>query len=180
VRRIGGGPYNRDEYREFGAQAYENGFDRFLGRHNVLVFTPYWDERFPKLLSRELMLSNSDLLPEVVSDVTCDIEGSTECTLKESTIAEPVWGYDPRSHQMTRGFTESGLTVTAVDNLPSQLGDSCSRCVSDALSAVLPQILSMDLSKPLESSGLPEHFWPAFITYNGELTQPYRHLSSLL
>ncbi len=183
VTRLGGGTYAKEEYRAAGKEKYGNNYPAFLGKHDVLVFCPYWDDRFPALLSRDVFVEHRAELPAVISDVTCDIRGSLWCTHREATVDKPVISYDPDSDTVVDGLDPSLVVTTCVDNLPAQLAVSCSEVLSRSLSAVIRDMARLDTSQPLE------HWEPqldrdaladAFICYNGRLMPQYRHLESLL
>jgi len=177
AERTDGGAFERSEFRKYGAERYRNTFDRYLGYIDVLIYTPYWEEHYPKLLPRDLMRSHFDRLPVVVSDVTCDLRGSLECTHDENTVQEPVSTYFPETDKVLLGLHAGGLTITAVDILPAQIAVTCSRTVASALTAYLPQVAALDLDAPFNRSGASEVLSRAFITWNGELTPRYAYLA---
>ena len=58
----------------------------------------------------------------VISDITCDIEGSIPSTKKAATIDEPFYDYNPLTEKYRTGFfRHKNITVQAVDNLPCEL-----------------------------------------------------------
>ncbi len=177
VERIQGGAYNKSEFRKYGAERYRNTFERFLGFIDLLVYTPYWEEHYPKLLPRDLMRSQFDRLPLVVSDVTCDLRGSLDCTQDENTVQEPVSTYFPETDTVLLGIHAGGLVVTAVDILPAQIPITCSRTVSVGLTTYLPQIAALNMDAPFDRCGADEVLSRAFITWKGELTPRYAYLA---
>lgn len=36
---------------------------------------------------------------KVVADISCDVDGPVACTIKASTIADPIFGYLPSEHK---------------------------------------------------------------------------------
>src|SRR5690606_21089546 len=51
VRARSGSPFDHEEYRKFGKERYESTFSRYLGHFDVLLQTPYWDDKYPKQLT---------------------------------------------------------------------------------------------------------------------------------
>ncbi len=175
-----GNPYNAQEYREYGSERYKSSFDRYLGKFDILLQTPYWDDTYPRQLSRSRLLRYRDQLPMVIGDISCDIEGSLACTLEETTIDEPAATYLPESHRMRPGISWDGPTIMAIDHLPCELSKDASEHFSRILEMYLPEIAHMDLDQPLEDCGLTPELRDAVIVYRGELTAPYRYLQDCL
>ena len=80
----------------------------------------YWAEGSPFLFTRNDMKAESWSV-KVVADVSCDIDGPVACTLRPSTIADPLYGYDPATESECAFDDPHGVTVMAVDNLPCEL-----------------------------------------------------------
>jgi alpha-aminoadipic semialdehyde synthase len=180
VRAKDGSVFDFNDYREHGVDKYESCFDRYLGHFNVLLQTPYWEPRFPKMLPRETMLAHPEKLPAVVGDISCDIDGSLECTRKASIIDEPAFSYDPKTHEIRDGIEGEGLSVMSIDHLPCELSQDASEHFSRILVAYLPELVNMDRTKSFESCGLGRLLADATIVYNGELTPNYDYLKSFL
>ncbi len=179
-RRTDEGAFDMQDFVEQGVDAYESTFDKLLGTFDILLQTPYWTERYPKHLSRERMLKHSESLPLVVGDISCDINGSLECTTKASDIDTPAFTYDVNTNESTDGVLESGITVMSIDNLPCELSFDASQHFSNILKGYMQNLMSIDLTKPFEDCGLIEELAGAVIVYNGELTPEYRYLQAFL
>ena len=180
VARKDGSPFNRADYGQFGAERYESTFHRYLGKFDILLQTPYWEEMYPRQLPRDLMASHRDLLPIVIGDISCDINGSLACTFKESSIEEPAFTYFPGEHRIEDGIMEGGPAVMSIGHLPCELSVDATLHFSEILVRYLPQIIAMDLKKPIEESGLSRELREATIVYRGQLTEPYRYLQEFL
>jgi len=176
-----GGPYDKGEYRQHGVARYRSVFaERFLGKFNVLLQTPYWEDKYPRLLTREEMLQHKAALPSLIGDISCDINGSLASTLRESTIDDPVYTYRPESHTAFDGISWEGPTVMAIDHLPCELAQDATADFSRVLATLVPEIARMDLSKSLETCGLSPLLQRATIVYKGRLTPEYAYLEDHL
>lgn len=178
--RLDDGEFDMKEFIKQGKQAYASSFDKLLGQFNILLQTPYWTEKYPKHLSRERMLANKDKLPFVVGDISCDINGSLECTTKASDIDTPAFTYNLESGVSTDGVSADGISVMSIDNLPCELSFDASAHFSGILKDYMENLMSMDLSKPFEDCGLIAELANAVIVYNGELTPKYHYLQKYL
>jgi len=107
---------------------------------------------------------------EVVADISCDINGPIDSTLRASTIAEPFYGYDPKTNLETAAGEPGSVTVMAVDNLPCELPRDASEAFgNDLLTRVFPSLVGND------SEGMIER---ATMARDGALTERFKHLSS--
>lgn len=180
VKAKDGSPFDREHYRAEGKDAYDSDFEKYLGRFNILLQTPYWDDDYPRQLPRELMIRRADDLPEVIGDISCDIEGSLECTVKASLIDEPAFTYDPETHEIVDGIHHHGPSVMSIDHLPCELARDASAHFSENLSRHMDELMTMDLSKDLDSCGLDRELKDATIVYKGELTPRFQYLKDYL
>ena len=180
VRRIDGGPFDSGDYRKNGKKAYESKFHEFLGSYNVLLQTIYWDDDYPKQLPRSVMQAHKDALPIVIGDISCDIDGSLECTKKASTIDEPAFTYFVDEDRIEDGISWYGPSVMSIDHLPCELSRDASEHFSRILTQYMPELVRMDLNKPFEECGLERLLREATIVYRGELTPAYRYLEDCL
>ncbi len=60
---------------------------------DLFISAHFWDPRSPKMFTKEDMKA-SDFHISVISDITCDIDGSVPTTMRSSTIAQPFYGYN--------------------------------------------------------------------------------------
>ena len=180
VEALDGSPFDFKDYKEHGSARYRSTFDRYIGRFNILLQAPYWEEKYPRQMPREMFIDKADQVPMVIGDISCDIGGSLACTLKESTIDEPAFTYLAEENIARDGISWDGATVMSIDHLPCELSQDASEHFSGILVRYLPEILDMDLSQPFEASGLSEMLQRATIVYRGELTPRYRYLEKFL
>ncbi|UQD57328.1 NAD(P)-dependent oxidoreductase [Flavobacterium sp. K5-23] len=99
---------------------YVSDFERFSKVSDIVITGHFYGNDAPAILTRE-MLQSKDCKIKVVGDVSCDIDGPIACTLRASTIAEPIYGYLPSEHKEVDVFHPAAIVVMAVDNLPCEL-----------------------------------------------------------
>ncbi len=172
-----GAAFGLHDYYQY-PEKYRAKFYPHVRHLTALVNCIYWEPKYPRLLTlpqlRELWSSRPRL--RVIGDITCDIDGSVECTVKATEPGDPVYVYEPQTGQVRDGLIGAGPVVLAVDILPCELPIDATKYFGQSLSPFLPALAQADLSKPLAESGLPPTLQRATIVYKGELTEPYRYL----
>lgn len=145
-------------------------FKKYLKQADVLIAAAYWNPKSPKLFSADDMKA-PDFKVKVIADITCDINGSVPSTLKASSIADPVYDYNPYTGELEPPFSaDTNINVMAIDNLPCELPRDASQFFGkQLLDKVLPNLFG-------EADG--EMISRATITKDGELTERYNYLSS--
>jgi saccharopine dehydrogenase (NAD+, L-lysine-forming) len=131
-------------------------------------------------LTQTLMRERKADLPWMIGDISCDIDGSLECTLDASSIDEPDFTYNVDLRTISPGHSWEGPTIMAIDNLPCELPRDASEYFSACMLPFLPELMTMDSSKSLAESGLSETMQRAVIVYRGELTERFRYLQQHL
>lgn len=167
VRREGG-HFNREEFH-LHPENYDSTFKNFTKVADILMAGAYWNPKAPVLFTRDEMLS-PDFNIKVIADITCDIDGSIPSTKKASTIADPIYDYDPTTDEVKPATSsEKFVTVMAVDNLPCELPRSASdEFGKDLIDKVLPILLKEDDQDDIIKR--------ATITENGKLTTHFSYL----
>ncbi len=164
-------------------ELFRSKFEPYIPHLTILMNCMYWDDKYPKIVTKDYL---EDLYEKgnpkltVIGDVTCDPDGSIECTHKGTEIEDPVFVYDPFTRKPTMGFKGDGVLVMAVDILPSELPRESSQTFSDALIDFMPEIASADFNVPFEDLKLPYPIKRALILHNGELTPEYKYLNKYL
>jgi len=147
--------------------AYKSNFMRFAKVTDLYIAAHFWDEKAPIFYSRE-DASSKDFKIKVVADISCDIDGPIASTIKASTIAVPIFGYDPKSGKEANYKDENIIAVMSVDNLPSELPKDASIGFGEMFSQhVIPAFFNSDKDRILER---------ARMTHNGKLTERYSYL----
>lgn len=178
--RIDGEDFEFDDFVAKGTSEYISTFDRLLGKFNILIQTPYWTEKYPKHLDRNRMLEHKAKLPWVIGDISCDINGSLECTKIASTIDEPAFTYNPETDDYKMGISWDGPTVMSIDNLPCELSLDASRHFSSILKDYIPYLIDLDLSLEFDDLELHPELYRSLIVYKGKLTPNYKYLKKYL
>jgi alanine dehydrogenase len=166
--RIEGGHFNREEFHQH-PENYRSTFLRFTEVADILMAGAFWNPKAPVLFSKTDM-TNPAFKIRIVADITCDIEGSVPCTIKASSIQEPVYDYDPASQTAVAPLSgESHITVMAIDNLPCELPRSASEEFGrDLIDKILPPLLGDDPDRIIER---------ATIARGGRLTPGFQYLA---
>lgn len=125
--RIDTGQYDRDDFHQHPA-AYQCLFLPYTRVSDILMNGVYWDHDVPRLFELNDMQS-PDFKLTVISDITCDENGSVPCNVGATTIADPVYGINRNDFSKTAAFLNSPNTVDimAVDNLPNELPRDASK-----------------------------------------------------
>jgi alpha-aminoadipic semialdehyde synthase len=151
----------------------------------VLINGIYWDERYPKLADAgqisDLSVRGKPLRLLVVGDITCDVDGSLACTVRDTDSGDPSYVYDPQSRSATSGFAGSGLAVMAVGNLPCELPREASETFSAALMPFMHQIATVDWRHAeFDKVSLPDPIKRSIILWRGEFTPRYEYMREFL
>jgi saccharopine dehydrogenase (NAD+, L-lysine-forming) len=153
-------------------QEYENTFHPYAQSTDLYIAGHFWDPNSPVLLSQD-DLQYPDHPIKVIADISCDINGPIASTVRASSIAEPVYGYNPSTgKEVLDPNAEDSITVMAVDNLPGELPRDASEDFGKALMKnVLPYLIGSD------DEGIVKR---AMILEGGELTELYGYLKEYL
>lgn len=162
---------------------YLNDFDQYIPHLSILMNCMYWDPRYPRIVTKDYIRNSfKDGRPKltVIGDITCDPNGSIECTHKGTKIEDPVFVYNPDTDQPVMGFKGHGILVMAVDILPSELPRDASIFFSNALYPYLKSIAEADFTTPYDKLQLPKAIKNALILHNGTLTPRFEYISGYL
>lgn len=150
---------------------YKSNFFRFAKVTDLYIAGHFYGDGAPYLYTRE-DAKHKDFKIKVVADISCDIDGPVATTIKPSTIADPVYGYEPQTEIEVDFKNENAIAVMAVDNLPAELPRDASDGFGEAFSKhVIPAFFNGDKDGILES---------ARMTKNGKLTNKYRYLQDYI
>lgn len=182
-RRADGGPFDAAEL-DAAPERYTGGLERWLGELTLLVHGSFWSPPQPRLVTIEGLgrLWSGPAPPRlrVLADISCDVGGGIECTVRATSPGDPVYVYDLRSGRDLPGVAGCGPVVLAVDNLPCQLPAEASEHFGDTLLRFVPQLAACPWHEPLDALGLPEELARAVIVHRGELTPRYAYLAEHL
>ncbi len=175
--------FDFDEYIN-NPERYRGDFEKYIPAISMLVNGIYWEKKYPKLVTKKSLkmlfegVKNPGL--RVISDITCDIEGSIECNVKTTTSDNPVYVYDALTGAVNDGFKGNGPVILAVDKLPSELPGEATSGFGDSLLPFIPELASADFDVPFENLSIPPEFKRAVIAHKGKLTPDYRYLQAFL
>jgi len=164
-------------------EKYRSKFTQYLPYLTVLINAIYWDSRYPRLVTKSFLKDwytrNTPRL-KIIGDISCDIEGAIECTVRTTTPGDPFFVYDPITGNTTAGLEGPGIPILAVDNLPAELPRDASREFSKMVKPFVPYIVDADYSKPFDKLNLPPELKRAVIVHQGTLTPDYQYLSKYI
>lgn len=156
---------NEDFYHN--PQEYVSDFMRFAEVSDMFIAGHFYGDGAPYLFTREDAKSPNFNI-QYVADISCDIDGPVATTIEPSTIADPVYGYDPIEEKRVSFKTPNAVVVMAVDNLPCELPQDASEGFGEMfLQHVIPAFYNDDQDGILER---------ALITCDGQLTNRFEYL----
>jgi len=175
--------FNLQDYYK-NPQKYKSVFESYLPYLTVLVNCIYWEKKYPKFVTKEILKKlyreNSWPRLRVIGDISCDINGSVECTVKTTSPDNPVFTYDPIKEQVTDGFKGRGPVIMAVDNLPAEISLESSISFSNSLKTIVPALAAANFSGSFTECQLPDAVKKAVILYKGKLTSNYSYMKKFL
>ena len=146
---------------------WENTFAKFTEVADIFISAHFWDNKSAHFFTEEDVKSDNFKV-KVIADITCDIKGSVPTTLRPSTIADPIYGYDRTTGEEADAYADNSITIMAVDNLPCEIPKDASEGFGqDLIDKIIPLFLGEDPEKILER---------ATIAQDGKLTEYFSYL----
>ena len=146
---------------------YESDFERFTKVADIYISGHFHANAAPQILSQKMLQAN-DCAIKIVADVSCDVNGPIACTLRASTIEEPLYGYLPSENKEVDVFHPAAIVVMAVDNLPCELPKDASEGFGEMFTQhVIPAFFNNDADGILARAKMTE---------NGVLTERFNYL----
>ena len=146
---------------------YVSDFEKFTKVTEIFIAGHFYGNEAPVILTQE-MLQAKDCKIKVVGDISCDVNGPIACTLRSSTIAEPLYGYLPNENKEVDVFHPAAIVIMAVDNLPCELPKDASEGFGEMfMEHVIPAFFNGDKDGILQR---------AKITEKGKLTPRFSYL----
>ena len=182
-------PKNKDDKFELqdyydNPQKYNGNFHQYIDHINILINCIYWEDRYPRLLTKAYTkkLFSGKTLPElkIIGDISCDIEGAIECTLKATKPDKPTYTYLVDDDVIVDGIEGKGPVIMAVTNLPCEIPAESSTAFSSTLIEFIPEIASADYEGDFESLKLPKPIKDAVILFKGEFTDNFKYIKEFL
>ena len=165
-------------------QKYKSKFENYLPQLSMLMNCIYWDTPYPRLITLDYLKTawtesiNQKL--KVIGDISCDIDGAIQCTVKSTEPGNPVYVYSPLDSSVNDGVEGIGPVIMAVDNLPCELAEEASKSFSKVLVGFIPQLVSADYNVVFKDLKLPNELRKGMILYRGKLTSEYKYLEKYL
>ena len=179
-----------NENEEFDLQEYysspekfKSTFEKYIPHIDMLINCIYWDSRYPRLVTKkylEKLFADGTPKLKVIGDISCDVNGSVECTEKGTEIEDPIFVYHPDSRTHSMGHKGDGVLVMAVDILPSELPRDSSAGFADVLINYVKAIADCDFKEDFLTLDLPNAIKSALILHRGELTPHFKYLEEHL
>ena len=146
---------------------YKSNFMRFAKVSDMYIAGHFYGTGAPYIFTRE-DAKDSNFKIKVVADISCDIDGPVASTLRASTIADPIYGYNAQNELEVDYINDKAIAVMAVDNLPNELPIDASLGFGDNfVKHVIPAFFNGDKDGILER---------ARMTQNGKLTKNFSYL----
>jgi len=176
-------PFELQDYYD-NPQKYRSNFEKYLPSLSILVNCIYWAPQYPRFVTKKFLkeLWSREASPKVkvIGDITCDVDGSVECTVRSTSPDNPVFVYDPLEGDVIDGYEGRGVVVMAVDNLPAEISLESSIFFSHSLLPLVKGIVDADYSGELEGSRLPSSIKKATIVFRGKFTPDYKYMKDFL
>lgn len=132
VKHHSGQPFTWEHFSTH-AHEYESNFNRFAHNADILICAHFWGIGAPVYLSQH-DLQHPCLQLQFIGDITCDIMGSVQSTLRSSTHREPFYDYNPLTGKEEKAFSSPhNITTMAVDTCPNALAMDTSAYFGDML-----------------------------------------------
>jgi saccharopine dehydrogenase (NAD+, L-lysine-forming) len=180
--RIDGEPFDLQDYYNH-PELFCSKFEKYIPHLSMLINCIYWDKRYPKLVTKDFLkklYAKGQPKLKVIGDISCDVNGSVESTVKSAEIEDPIYVYDPSTDTIKPGSEGEGIQVMAVDILPAELPRDSSEGFADVLVNYVKPIADADFEEHFEDLDLPRSIKKALILHRGELTPDYEYLKEFL
>lgn len=165
-KRIDGKPSDKLDFIK-NPQEYVSDFEKFANVADIFIAGHFYKAGSPKILTKE-MLNGAFNQIKVVADISCDIDGPIDATLRASTIEDPIYGYYPRENKEVPVDHPAAVVVMAVDNLPCELPKDASEGFGEMfLQEVVPSFFNGDEKEILKRGTICEA---------GKLTERFSYL----
>jgi len=168
--RIDGSTFSNKDFIS-NPEWFQSCFMNYASCGDIFIAGHYYGKGSPYLFTREDAKS-PDFKIRTIADISCDIDGPVASTIRSSTIADPIYGYNPRNESEDDFDKDDVITVMAVDNLPCELPKDASEDFGDKLiKHIFPALLIDDPDNIISRATICE---------NGDLTNNYGYLRSFV
>jgi alanine dehydrogenase len=165
-------------------ESYAPVLENYLPHLTMLINGVYWAPRYPRFVTKTFLrtLYGGSRPPrlKVIGDISCDVNGAMECTIRDTDPRDPVYVYDPAADAAIPGVQGNGPVVMAVYNLPAEIPLESSVFFSQSLMPFMPAIARADFRGAFEDCELPPPIKKAVILFKGEFTPAFRYMADFL
>jgi len=148
-------------------ERFEGDFGKFTKVADVYIAGHYYGQGAPYIYTQEHVQAPDNKI-KVVGDISCDINGPVVTTIKASTIADPIYGYDPKTGQETDYKNPDAIACMTVDNLPNEIARDASEGFGKSFEKyIIPAFFNGDKDGVLQRAKMTE---------NGKLTERFAYL----
>lgn len=166
-KRTDGKVGNRKQFYK-DPSGYESNFMPYAKVTDYFIAGHFYGNGAPYLFTRN-DAKRSDFRIHLVADISCDVDGPVASTLRASTIANPFYGYNPKTEKEVAFNAKGAITVMAVDNLPCELPKDASEGFGEMfLTHVIPSFFNADKEGVLQRAKMTNS--------DGKLTKRYAYL----
>lgn len=162
-----GGEFDKKEFYS-NPENYKSSFAKYLSKTDMYIPCHYWSNKADNIITKA-DLKKDNVRLSVVADISCDVNGPIACTIRSSSIINPVYGYDPISESEVDFMAENAIGVMAVDNLPCELPiDASEDFGNELIKEVFDALFVEDPSNMIERA--------SETNLKGELMPNYKYL----
>ncbi len=166
-------------------EKYEGCFaEEYLEHITVIVNGAYWSDKYPKSITKEdikeLYCGDKEPRLRFIGDISCDVEGGVEATVRISYIERPFFCYDPEEDTATDGVKGSGPAILAIDHLPTEIPRDASDYFSNTLLPFVPNMAKANYNGTLDEAGICDEIKRSVILWKGKFTPNYEYIGEYL
>lgn len=169
VKRRDGLLFSREDFRH-NPSCYESDFARWRRQTDILISAHFWGPQDPVYLTID-DLRSKDLRIRMVGDITCDIKGSIESTVRPATHEDPYYDYNPMTETEEPAFS-------SLDNISVMAVDTCPNALAMDTSEDFGKKLIQHVFEPLLKGEQSEVINRSMIVKEGELTKRFEYLKN--
>ena len=163
----------RKDFQNFSSESFHSdpsafisNFTGYAKKCDILISAHFWSNDAPKYITKEML---PNLRADVIADISCDINGSIESTIRPSTHANPFYGINRVTCEETDYMIPSAIGVMAVDTCPNALPrDASEDFGNQIINYLIPELLEDSESAVLDR---------ATSISNGVLTERFSYMS---
>jgi saccharopine dehydrogenase (NAD+, L-lysine forming) len=164
-------------------EQYTSIFERYAPHMNVLINGIYWNDKVARLVTKAFLknlYATGQPHLRVIGDISCDILGSIEATVRATTPDEPCFVYDAQADSAHEGYEGRGPVIMAVDNLPCELALESSQHFSASLHDFVTELVEVDITRRDWLASLSYPLRQSVIAFRGELEPRFHNLADCI